>query len=95
MFLGSGVDLHGTLNRHKYQLSTGQHPNRELQVEWNELGGNNFAFEIVEELQPRHEPTFDAKRELAFMEKMWLERLKPYGERGYNKPKVNRRGTRG
>jgi len=91
VFLGKGIDLRGTINRHKFQLSTGTHPNRELQADWNQLGANNFAFEIIEELQPRNETSFDSKRELEFMEKMWLDKLKPYGDRGYNKPKVNRR----
>jgi len=91
VFLGCGIDLRGTINRHKFQLSTGNHANRELQTDWNRLGANNFAFEVIEELQPRNETSFDSKRELEFMEKMWLDKLKPYGERGYNKPKVKRR----
>lgn len=91
VFLGCGIDLRGTINRHRFQLSTGNHPNRELQADWNQLGANNFAFEVIEELQPRNETSFDSKRELEFMEKMWLDKLKPYGERGYNKPKVKRR----
>jgi hypothetical protein len=90
VFLGCGIDLRGTINRHKFQLSSGNHPNRELQADWNQLGANNFAFEIIEELQPRNETSFDSKRELEFMEKMWLDKLKPYGDRGYNKPKINR-----
>lgn len=90
VFLGSGIDLKGTINRHKFQLSTGNHPNRELQSDWNQLGANNFAFEIVEELQPRTDPLFDAKSELEFMEKMWLDRLKSYRLRGYNKAKMSR-----
>jgi hypothetical protein len=91
VFLGCGIDLRGAINRHKFQLSSGSHPNRELQADWNQLGANNFAVEIIEELQPRNETSFDSKRELEFMEKMWLDKLKPYGDRGYNKPKVNRR----
>ncbi|HEX7295140.1 MAG TPA: GIY-YIG nuclease family protein [Pyrinomonadaceae bacterium] len=89
VFLGCGIDLRGTINRHKFQLSSGTHPNRELQMDWNNLGPNNFEFEIVEELEPRSDP-FDPKTELEFMEKMWLERLKPYGVRGYNKAKIAR-----
>ena len=78
------------MNRHKFQLSSGSHPNRELQTDWTNLGANDFEFEIVEQLEPRQDPSFDAKAELEFMEKMWLERLKPYGVRGYNKAKIGR-----
>lgn len=90
MFLGCGIDLLGTINRHKFQLASGTHPNRELQADWNSLGANSFEFEIIEELEPRSESSFDPKAELEFMEKMWLNRLKPYGVMGYNKAKIDR-----
>ena len=90
MFLGCGIDLRGTINRHKFQLASGTHPNRELQADWNSLGANSFEFEIIEELEPRSESSFDSKAELEFMEKMWLDRLKPYGVMGYNKAKIDR-----
>jgi hypothetical protein len=41
-------------------------------------------------MEPLDDPSFDAKRELAFMEEMWLEKLGPYDERGYNERKLSR-----
>jgi hypothetical protein len=41
-------------------------------------------------MEPRDEPGFDARRELQFMEEMWLEKLEPYEERGYNERKMTR-----
>jgi hypothetical protein len=32
---------------------------------------------------PREEPGFDAAAELRALEELWLERLAPYGARGY------------
>ena len=90
LFLAGGIDLRGTMNRHKFQLASGTHPNRELQADWNSLGPHSFEFEIIEELEPRSESSFDPKAELEFMEKMWLDRLKPYGQIGYNKAKIDR-----
>jgi len=90
VFLAGGIDLRGTINRHKFQLASGTHPNRELQADWNSLGANSFEFEIIEQLEPRSEPSFDPKAELEFMEKMWLDRLKPYGVMGYNKTKIDK-----
>jgi hypothetical protein len=90
VFLGCGIDLRGTINRHKFQLASGTHPNRELQADWNRLGANSFEFEIIEELEPKSESSFDSKAELEFMQKMWLDRLKPYGVMGYNKPNIDR-----
>ena len=90
IFLASGQNLTGVINRHKFDLSHGSHKNKELQADWNESGAANFAFEIVEQVEPPAERHFDAKRELQFMEDMWLAELKPFGERGYNEPKLSR-----
>ena len=90
VFLAGGVDLNGLMNRHRYQLSHGSHVNRQLQADWTALGSGKFEFEILEQLEPRRDSTFDARKELAFMQRMWLERLRPFGDRGYNYPKLSR-----
>jgi hypothetical protein len=90
VFLAAGVDLHGLINRHKFQLKNGSHQNKQLQADWNESGSNNFAFEIVDELSPRAGDEIDYRAEVAFLETLWLEKLKPFGERGYNLPKLSR-----
>ena len=48
VFLAAGVDLRGLINRHKFQLKNGSHPNKQLQADWNESVSHNFAFEIVD-----------------------------------------------
>ena len=90
VFLAAGVNLPGLINRHRFQLVHGGHPNKELQADWNAIGGNNFAFEIVDELSPRAGAELDERAEVAFLEKLWLEKLQPYGDRGYNQPKLSR-----
>jgi len=90
IFLASGQNLTGIINRHKFDLRHGSHKNKELQADWNESGAANFAFEIVEQIEPPTEGHFDVKQELRFMEDMWLAELKPFGERGYNQPKLSR-----
>ena len=84
VFLTSGMNVPGLVNRHEFQLRANGHPNKELQKDWNELGKEKFAFEILDQMEPLDTPSFDAKRELKFMEEMWLEKLQPFGERGYN-----------
>jgi hypothetical protein len=42
----------------------------------------------LEELNPP-DAQFDVSKELEFMEDMWLARLRPFGERGYNQPKLS------
>ena len=90
VFLAAGVDLRGLINRHKFQLKNGNHSNKQLQADWNESGSHNFAFEIVDELSPRAGAEVDYRAEVAFLEDLWLEKLKPFGKRGYNEPKLSR-----
>ncbi len=90
VFVGASLDLPGIFNRHKFQFKMGNHPNRALQAEWSEFGAENFAFEILDELTPREDPSYDYREDLALLEELWLEKLEPYGERGYNEKKKGR-----
>ena len=90
VFLGAGLDLRGAINRHKFQLKNGNHPNKQLQADWNKQGSDDFALEIVDELTPSTDLKMNYSAELAFMEKLWLEKLQPFGERGYNERKLSR-----
>ncbi len=38
VLLGSSLNLEGPLNRHKFMLKIGSHPNKTLQKDWDELG---------------------------------------------------------
>jgi hypothetical protein len=66
----------------KMQLDMGKYAIAQLQNDWNELGEDVFTYEVLEE----KEADADVKWELKKMEKVWLEKLQPYGDRGYNKP---------
>jgi len=88
VFIGSSVNLDGILNRHRFALVAGSHQSRTLQKDWNESGAENFAFEILEEIEPR--ANLDDKKEVAVLEDLWLEKLEPYGEKGYNERKMSR-----
>ena len=90
VFVGVGVNLAGIINRHKFELTMGSHRNKRLQTEWNEFGGDSFAFEILDQLRPREDPHFDYREELAFLEEMWLEKLQPFGDHGYNERKLTK-----
>jgi group I intron endonuclease len=87
VFVGSSLNLDGIFNRHEFQLKMNGHPNKSLQADWNEFGGESFAFEVLEEVFPRENPGYDYKSDLEVLEDLWLEKLEPYGERGYNERK--------
>jgi group I intron endonuclease len=83
MLLGSSLNLEGPLNRHKFMLKIGSHTNQALQKDWNELGPNQFVFEILEEVKVRDDSNFNLNDELTLLEMIWLEKLQPV-ENGYN-----------
>ncbi len=84
VLLGSSKNLNGPLNGHKFMLSIGHHTNKELQKEWNEYGQDKFVFEILEVVQVKDDPNFSLDDELTLLEEIWLDKLQPFGERGYN-----------
>jgi len=83
ILLASSLNLEGPLNRHKFMLKIGSHPNKALQKDWNELGAENFIFEILEEVKIVDDPNFNLSDELTLLEMIWLEKLQPL-EHGYN-----------
>jgi group I intron endonuclease len=87
VFLGSSTNLHGPLNRDKFMLSTGMHKNEQLQKDWNELGPAAFSFDILEVIEPKDDPNFSLEDELTLLEEIWIEKIQPFGEHGYNKIK--------
>ncbi len=84
-FIGSTLNLPGIFNRYRLNLMAGTHHNRALQSEWNEFGSEKFAFEILDELTPGDDR--DVREDLTFLEDLWLDKLQPYDERGYNERK--------
>jgi hypothetical protein len=73
--VGSTPDLPGMLNRQRFQLEMGSHPDRALQADWNELGPGVFEFEVLDRLEQRDEPGYDPIDDLAVLKGLWLERL--------------------
>jgi hypothetical protein len=88
--VGSTVNLPGMLNRQRFQLEHGSHPDRELQRDWDELGSDAFEFEALDRLKPRDEPAYDPTGDLRVLKEMWLEKLMAAGEPLYRQ---SRRGT--
>lgn len=84
VLLGSSLNLEGSLNKHKFMLKIGSHTNKALQKDWDELGANQFVFEILEEVKVVDSPNFNLQDELTLLEQIWLEKLQPVGEHGYN-----------
>ena len=88
LLVGVSVDLPSILNRHRGELRLGGHRNRELQKDWMEFGPEAFEFEVIDTLTPPERPDYDPRDDLRTLEELWLDKLSPFEERGYNaKPK--------
>lgn len=83
--IGSSIDLPAILNRHRMQLRLQVHSNRELQHDWDTLGADAFAFEVLDTLSFPEQPDYDPKADLLALEALWLDRLSPYGDQGYHR----------
>lgn len=81
---GVSIDLPAILNRHRAELRMGGHRNRELQKEWTEFGAEAFEFEVLDTLTPPEQSGYDPAGDLRALEELWLDKLAPFGERGYN-----------
>ncbi len=90
ILLGSSTNLHGPLNKHRFLLVIGKHANLALQGDWNRLGADFFTFDILELVKPSDDPAFFLDDELTLLEQIWLEKLQPIGERGYNLGPIQR-----
>ena len=77
--IGSSVNLPGMLNRQRFQLDHGSHPDQELQKDWNELGPDAFEFEALDLLKPPDEPAYDPTADLRVLKELWLEKLTESG----------------
>jgi group I intron endonuclease len=87
IFIGSAKNLQGKLNSVKFQLEHGSYTHRELQKDFNDLGEENFSFEVVDYLEPKEDIDHNYTEDLSVLEEMWLEKLQPFFEKGYNKKK--------
>jgi hypothetical protein len=88
VLVGVALDLPGIINSQRFQLSMGSHPSKTLQADWQEYGADCFVFEILDELRRGADPGRNYREELGAMQDLWLEKLEPYGDRGYNEKKL-------
>ncbi len=69
-------NLKGMMNRVRFQLKSGGHPNMELQKDWKESGAENIKIEILEILEyDKDESKTDYTEELNIMEIMWQDKM--------------------
>ena len=86
IFIGSSCNLPAIFNRFRTELKFGSCRNVVLQEDWNLFGSEAFEFEELEILKPLDDPQYNSSEDLRLLTELWLEKLRPFGDRGYNKP---------
>jgi len=87
IYVGSSQNLEGTRNSRLFQLRMGRIVfSRELQKDLTHYGADSFEFSVLAVLG-KPEPGDSIERLLSALELQWLEKLQPFGERGYNSEK--------
>ncbi len=85
VYLTASANIAGTINSIRFQLKMGTFlPSAGLAKDWKEMGEQSFFFEVLDELKPVDDPAYDYRDDLKALETMWLEKLQPFGERGYH-----------
>ena len=76
VYLKASGNTPGTINGIRFQLKMGNFPLcPELTRDWNELGGQNFVIDVLDELKPVVDPEHDYVDDLKELEKMWKEQI--------------------
>lgn len=92
LYVASSRNLDGTRTSRLFQLRMGKAVfSRELQSDLNRFGSESFEFSVLAVLD-KPEPGDNVEKLLATLELHWLEKLQPFGERGYNSLKAYERG---
>lgn len=85
-FLETSANVPAFMNRVRFQLNHGSHPNRELQRDWKEHGEPAFDIEVLELLKyDKDETKTDYSEELAILKMVWEEKLLAEGMSFYRK----------
>ncbi|MBN2072902.1 MAG: GIY-YIG nuclease family protein [Actinobacteria bacterium] len=75
-YIEAAKDLKSKMNRARFQLDFGSFPNKELQKDWKEQGGENFNLKILEKLEyDKDESRTDYSEDLEILKMIWDQKL--------------------
>lgn len=90
IFIGHSMNLKGNKNSYPLKLEFDSHHHQQLREDLKEHGIEAFVFEVLETVDTEKISKEMWRKEVSDMEDKWLEKLQPYGDKGYNKPKRKR-----
>lgn len=84
LLVGASMNLTAAFNAQSFQLRMKVHRCKELQQDWDNFGGDAFAFEVLEQIDAAKVPQEEWRKAVAALEDKWLAKLEPYDDKGYN-----------
>jgi len=90
ILIGSSKSLDTKFNSILFQLKIGRFPNPALQADFETCGETKFSYEIIDTLEPKDDPLYNYDDDLKILEELWVDKLKPFGEKGYNSEKLRK-----
>lgn len=88
VYVDCSIDLDAIWNRTRMELNFGNHRNDTLQKEWKEFGEDSFKYEILSEIKQKDADNVDYNSEVKVLTEMFIDELKPFADKGYNKLKI-------
>ena len=85
ILIGSSKNLPARKNRFEMELSYGSLTDKELLHDLRQFRKENFLFEVLDYLEPKEDPSYNYTEDLKTLEELWIEKLQPFNEKGYNK----------
>ncbi len=90
IFVGGSKNLRAKQNSFQFQEKLSAHESSEFMEDYNKYGRDNFAFEILDYLDPKEGPNHDYTKDLETLLELWIEKLQPFDEKGYNKFRITK-----
>jgi hypothetical protein len=84
LYVGGSMDVHGAINRARFELRQRGHRNRELLADWVACGEAAFDFEVLQIVRKKDDPTQDLRADLAEFLELWREENAFQGPLGYH-----------
>ena len=81
--LHASRNLRAGMNRLNVEITPSTRPNRELRRDWEAMGRDAFEIKVLDVLEPKDEPGWDATDDLEQLKAMWHARLVDEGGTPY------------
>lgn len=75
VWLGKSQNVEGALNRIRFELNMRGCRTPTLLEEWQRFGAASFAFEVLDRVKRREDPSFDYEAELQALLELWQAEL--------------------